>query len=112
MEQNPDDNIHLIRKDVKEDRGNYIKFFDDYGVLVGASVTIEDYYWVYINSDRKLCFFLSCVGKYELVEENELPPKMSVLVYLMNHDRESLRELINNKISEYKFDKLITDIYI
>ena len=85
--------------------------FDDYGVLVGASISIEDYYWVYINSDRKLCFS-SCVGKYELVEENELPPKMSVLIYLMNHDRESLRELVNNKISEYKFDKLITDIYI
>ena len=96
---------------MKEDGGKYIKFFDDYGVLVGASVTIEDYYWVYINSDRKLCFS-SCVEKYELVEENELPPKMSVLVYLMVHDRESLRELVNNKISEYKFDKLITDIYI
>ena len=110
-EQNPNDNIHHIRKEVKEDGGKYIKFFDDYGVLVGASVTIEDYYWVYINSDRKLCFS-SCVGKYELVEENELPPKMSVLVYLMNYDRESLRQLVNKKISEYKFDKLITDIYI
>lgn len=110
-EQNPDDNIHLIRKEAKEDGGKYIKFFDEYGVLVGASVTIEDYYWVYIDSDRKLCFS-SCVGKYEVVEEDELPPKMSVLVYLMEHDRKSLRELVDNKISEYKFDKLITDIYI
>lgn len=46
-----------------------------------------------------------------LICRNELPPKMSVLVYLMNHDRESLRQLVN-KIAEYKFDKLITDIYI
>lgn len=37
---------------------------------------------------------------------------MSVLIYLMNYDRESLRQFVNNKISEYKFDKLITDTYI
>lgn len=112
-EQNSDkkSNYHLIVEEVERDGGKYISFgnsSDDKGFLIGASTTIEDFYWVYMDSDRKI-HFSSCVGGYKVMDE--IPAEFSVLDYMRKHDRTSIKKIIDDFISGLKYDKMITNIY-
>ena len=112
-EQNSDkkNNYHLIIEEVERDGGKYISFgnkSEDMGFLIGASATIEDYYWVYMNRYRKICFS-SCVGGYKIIDE--IPAEFSVLDYMRKHDKKSIKTIIDNFIKNMKYDKMITNVY-
>lgn len=111
--QNSDkkNNYHLIVEEVERDGGKYISFgtrTENMGFLIGASATVEDYYWVYMNPDRKICFS-SCVGGYNLIDD--IPAEFSVLDYMRKHDKKSIKNIIDNFVQGMKYEKMITNVY-
>ena len=121
-EANPKSNIHLIRKTVKDKcwhfvaHGGHIKDRqfkdDDIGVLVAATSTLEDYYYVIVNKDLTISYS-SCVGRLILLDEmTEIPDSFSKLSKLLHNDKAELKRIVEEKVNSSKFDKLITEINI
>ena len=112
MKNSPhENNLKLIYDKVIKLGGNVIREYNsaEYYYLVGAASTHEDYYYVVLDKDRRLRF-LSCVGKIELVDK--IPADLSVLLYLVSHDPNSLVQYIRKTINDSKVDVLFTPIII
>lgn len=107
--QDKSNNIHYIIKSCKNDGGKIVKFrgLDEYGLLVGATSTLEDYYWIYIDKDKKLQFD-TCVSGYDIV--NDIPEDCKFLTDI-NNGRELLNIVIKG-VNATLYDMLITPIYI
>lgn len=71
-EEDPEDNIHRIREDIRRDGGKYVKFYknDDFCLLFGASTTTFDYYWDVCEPTGELRF-VSCAIAYEVLNDEE-----------------------------------------
>lgn len=84
---------HII-KEVKSDLYKPIMFMcDNYGILIGCSATLEDYYYIYLTPDMKLqC--ASCVGSYTVL--TNIPDNLKELMSNPN-----LYEIITLKKQEY-----------
>ena len=107
---NKDSNIHLIKRIVSKYSGTIVNVSGDYGLLVGATSTLEDYYWVYIDSDLKVCYS-SCVGAIKDIDE--IPANCSVLSYMIKHQKQDLMDKVMKSINSHKdTDLLITPITI
>lgn len=112
MKNSPhENNLKLIYDKVIKMGGNVIREYNsaECYYLVGAVSTHEDYYYVVLDKDRRLKF-LTCVGKIELVDE--IPADLSVLLYLVSHDPNSLVQYIRKTIDDSKVDVLFTPIII
>lgn len=112
MKNSPgENNLKLIYDKVIKMGGNVIREYNSAKCyyLVGAVSTHEDYYYVVLDKDRHLKF-LTCVGKIELVDE--IPADLSVLLYLVSHDPNSLVQYIRKIIDDSKVDVLFTPIII
>lgn len=112
MKNSPhENNLKLIYDKVIKLGGNVIREYNsaEYYYLVGAASTHEDYYYVVLDKDRRLRF-LTCVGKIELVDK--IPADLSVLLYLVSHDPNSLVQYIRKTINDSKVDVLFTPIII
>ncbi|MBO5003788.1 MAG: hypothetical protein J6D03_00675 [Clostridia bacterium] len=104
-----DDNIHNIIRACKKDGGKIVSFENvEFGMLVGATSTLEDYYWIFIN-ENGLLRFTSCVGGYVLLDE--IPEECKWLTDPKNEKKllEITMKTINDKPN---YDMLITPIYI
>lgn len=107
---NKDSSIHLIKYTVSRYSGTIVDISGDYGLLIGATATLEDYYWVYIDSDLKVCYS-SCVGGIDEIEE--IPAKFSILSYMMKNQKQDLLDKVMKSINSHKdTDLLITPITI
>lgn len=92
----PKGNLADIIKETNENMFQPICFQGiEYGILVGCSTTMEDYYWVYLNPDEKLRFS-SCVGGFSRLSENEIPDNLRNLM-----NKPDLIEIITNKKHEH-----------
>jgi hypothetical protein len=106
-----ENNLKLIYNEVLKMGGNVIREYNSAHCyyLVGAVSTHEDYYYIVLDKDRTLRF-LTCVGKIELVDE--IPAELSVLMYLVSHEPDSLVQYIRKTIDTSKVDVLFTPIII
>lgn len=111
LKSNETNNAKLIYQKIEKDGGKYVSFGGrgNYGILVCATSTDEDYYWCFLDKDRNIQFS-SCVGGYEILDEDDLPNDLSVLDYLYKHQRKELRNLFLNKMKNKKYDYIFTKI--
>ena len=96
---------------LEEKGGKYVDFCcNDYGYLIGATSTNEDYYYLYIKSNLKIAFS-SAVGSvgesYNVVPNNDF----SILDYMLKNDVDGLINRIKKEFKKYN-DVLITPLYI
>lgn len=99
-------NASKIYNKLKKDVGKIISFSSkDIGILLCASSTDEDYYWVYVDEDGKL-HGSSCVGKYQLEDNIENYTKLLTL----SKDKNKLKEIIDNFSKENIVDYIFTDL--
>lgn len=107
-----ENNMQLIKKEIEKKRGGYFELFSggDIGYIVGASSTLEDYYYVYIDKSNKICF-QSCVGKIKYIGKNMPNNDFSVVDWLIKHDPKSLVIKIKNVLQRNP-DVLFTSIYL
>lgn len=119
-EQNPDSNIHLIRKeaDFTFKNGGFIKWekssddLEDYGILLGVTTTLEDYYYMWINGKQRICYTSCCIGYYDLDEFTEVPDFLSDLSKLWYEKPELVQKLVDDSLKRNESDRLITEINI
>lgn len=79
----PTSNTKSIITKVKSDLFKPISIYDNYGILIGCSSTIEDYYYIVMKSNGNLCFH-SCVGGYNILDENNIPDDLKKLMFNPN----------------------------
>ncbi len=111
LEMEKENNLKLIKYDIEHGElgGKYIRgsrgqiFY-----VAAASSTIEDYYWVLLDTDRKV-YYDSCVAKPGEILEY-IPASMSVLQYIIDNDPECLAEDIRNAVENAGEDVLFTKI--
>lgn len=119
-EKDPDSNIHLIRKEAVRtfNNGGFIKWEDDVkskedvGFLIGATTTLEDYYWLWIDANLKISYTSCCMGYKDLDELTEIPDFCSDLSKLVYDRKEELKRLVDESLERSKYDKMITEINI
>ena len=107
-----ENNMQLIKKEIEKKRGGYFELSSggDIGYIVGASSTLEDYYYVYIDKLNNIGF-QSCVGKIKYLGKNMPNNDFSVVDWLIKHDPKSLVIKIKNVLQRNP-DVLFTSIYI
>ena len=70
--ENPNNNIHLFKKDIDKDGGKLVKFLNrKIGILVGISDGYGDYYFVVYTTDDKI-MSVSGACKYEMLTDDEI----------------------------------------
>ena len=110
-ENSRDDVIHKIRENVKRDGGKFILIDGkEYGLLCGATTTIEDYSYIYLNHDKILNFFSCDESSYKVIEN--VPSELSVLAWMHDNDREALLKSVKKSLGKFKHDVMITDFYV
>lgn len=107
-----ENNMQLIKKEIEKKCGGYFELSSggDIGYIVGASSTLEDYYYVYIDKLNNIGF-QSCVGKIKYLGKNMPNNDFSVVDWLIKHDPNSLVIKIKNVLQRNP-DVLFTSIYI
>ena len=100
--------IHHIMESCRKDGGKIVDIgLGECGLLVGATATLEDYYWVIIDKDKKIQFE-TCVGKYKIVDD--VPKDCKFLLDKKNESE--LFNLVIKGVNATMFDIMITPIYI
>lgn len=109
LKSSENNNAKVIYNEILQDGGNVVSFNgDECGLLVAAVATDEDYYWVYINSDLKICLS-SCVGSYDILEYNDC--SFDTVMEYVNKYPDRLIQKIKDKIAQ-NIDFIFTPIIL
>lgn len=110
LKENQSNNAKLIVEEAKELCGNYVDYFGcQVGYLLGATCGHDDYYWMYIDKNLKICYS-SCVSNPTKL--NEMPNNdFSVLNYLIETEPESIIEKVKDSFTRCD-DVMFTPLYI
>ena len=103
-------NAKLIRDEAKTLCGKYVDYYGCHcGYLLGATCGSDDYYWLYITSDFKICFS-SCVGNPNELEE--IPSvEYNALDYVIKNDPQSIIDKVKERFERCD-DVMLTPLYI
>lgn len=103
-------NAKLIINEAKTLCGKYVDYYGcNCGYLLGATCGSDDYYWLYINNDLKLCFS-SCVGNPNELEE--MPNNnYSILDWIIKNDPQTIIDKVKEKFKKCD-DVMMTPLYI
>lgn len=94
----PDSNYHIIKEEISKDVGEFVSMINEDGILVGAVVDYDDFYYLVMRHDRTISYH-SCCGGYSV--KSELPDSnFSVLMWLRDNDPESLLDLVYDSIKK------------
>lgn len=96
----PGSNFYLIRNEVLRDSGKFVtKNCSDIhdGILACAVSDEDDYYYLVINKERKVIYHSAC-GGYSIMDDSNISPNFSVLIWLQEHDPESLIDIVQSSI--------------
>lgn len=77
LHKETDNNAKSIYSEIKSNQGKMVAFSykeDDCGILITVVATDEDYYWTYYNLGKNEFCFSSCVGGYNIIDENPQVP--------------------------------------
>lgn len=70
--ENPDNNIHIFKREIEKDGGKIIRFLDGkIGILVGISDGYWDYYFVVYTNDETIMSVSGCC-KYDVLTQEEI----------------------------------------
>lgn len=99
----------LIKTEVEKYGGKIVSFgINNNGLLVGASATDEDIYWIYVDKDFKVCFS-SAVGGFKIIETPD--DAFKKLLYTAQNEPENIVQLINDRVDD-SIDYIFTDLKI
>ena len=103
------DTYSIIRKEIKEYGGKIVSFeVNDEGLLVCASITDEDVYWIYVDKEFKV-HMSSAVGGFKVVENPD--DSFNNLLHVVQNEPENIAHLINERVED-TIDYIFTDIKI
>lgn len=113
---NKDSNYHIICDEINSDGGNIVCFnYDDWGLLICAVSTDEDYYWCYLKLNErnhlKVCFS-SCVGGYDIITSDKLNGEMISLRERCQNDIQKTKQFIEDYFETHLTDVVFTEIKI
>lgn len=113
MREHKDSNCYRIIQEIEQDGGKFVSFSDrddDCGLLVCATSTDEDYYWVYIDNDFKV-HYSSAVGGYDSIAEEDINRHCPNIRNAVNTDKETIAHILNEDIKN-RIDYIFTPIII
>lgn len=92
-----DSNYKIINKECSRDAGEIVDIHGHHGILCGAVIDFDDYYYLIMDKDKKISFHSCCCG-YNILQNQDIKPDLSVLLWLRENDPDSLLELVNDCI--------------
>lgn len=103
------DTYSIMKKEIEEYGGKIVSFgTNDDGLLVGATITDEDLYWIYVDKDFKV-HFSSAVGGFKVIENPDNSYKS--LLYVANNEPENIIHLVNNNVKD-SIDYIFTGLKV
>ena len=117
QKRNGHDAYSVIRHSLSRDGGKFVTFdncdnIEDSttcGLLVAASTTDEDCYYIYIDKDLDVCF-MSAVGGYRVIKDDKfIEYRFKRLKHLFDNTPEHIAEMVEKKLEdsvEYIFTSL------
>ena len=94
-----DNNTYSIMKKEIEKYGGKIVSFDtnDDGLLVGAAITDEDLYWVYVDKDFE-AHLSSAVGGFKVIEYPD--DSFKTLLHVAQSEPENIALIVNERVED------------
>lgn len=94
-----DNNTYSIMKKEIEKYGGKIVSFDtnDDGLLVGAAITDEDLYWVYVDKDFEV-HLSSAVGGFKVIEYPD--DSFKTLLHVAQSEPENIALIVNERVED------------
>lgn len=103
------DTYSMMKEKIEKYGGKVVSFeTNDDGLLVGATTTDEDLYWVYVDKDFKV-HVSSAVGGFKVVENPD--DSFNNLLHVAQNEPENIAHLINERVED-TIDYIFTDIKI
>lgn len=90
-------NYKIISEECNRDAGEIVDIYGHPGILCGAVLDFDDYYYLIMDKDKKISFH-SCCGGYKILRDEDIGPDLSVLLWLRENDPDSLLEMVNDCI--------------
>jgi hypothetical protein len=91
-------NYKIISKECNRDAGEIVDIYGRSGILCGAVIDFDDYYYLIMDKDKKISFHSCCIG-YKILQDEDIGPDLSVLLWLRENDPDSLLELVSDCIN-------------
>lgn len=86
-------NFYLIRDEVNKSLGKFVDIHGHKGILVGAVLEDDDYYYLVLDETRQVIFH-SCCGGFKEIQREDLSMNFSVLLWLRDNEPESLLQIV------------------
>ena len=92
------DTYSMMKEKIEKYGGKVVSFeTNDDGLLVGATITDEDLYWVYVDKDFKV-HVSSAVGGFKVVENPD--DSFNNLLHVAQNEPENIAHLINESVED------------
>ena len=92
------DTYSMMKEKIEKYGGKVVSFeTNDDGLLVGATTTDEDLYWVYVDKDFKV-HVSSAVGGFKVVENPD--DSFNNLLHVAQNEPENIAHLINERVED------------
>ena len=107
-ERNGHDTYSIIRQSLSNDIGKFVTFSNDgdisdsdqCGLLVAASTTDEDCYYIYVDKDLNVCF-MTAVGGYTVIRDDDIiEHRFDRLKKIIDSSPERIIEMVNEKTAD------------
>ena len=103
------DTYSMMKEKIEKYGGKVVSFeTNDDGLLVGATTTDEDLYWVYVDKDFKV-HLSSSVGGFKVIENPD--DSFNNLLHVAQNEPENIAHLINERVED-TIDYIFTGLKI
>ena len=103
------DTYSIMKKEIEEYGGKIVSFdTNDDGLLVGATITDEDLYWIYVDKDFKV-HLSSAVGGFKVIEYPD--DSFKTLLHVAQTEPENIALIVNERVED-DIDYIFTGLKI
>lgn len=103
------DTYSMIKEKIEKYGGKIVSFeTNDDGLLVGATITDEDLYWIYIDKDFKV-HLSSAVGGFKVIEYPD--DSFKTLLHIAQNEPENIALIVNERVED-SIDYIFTGLKI
>ena len=103
------DTYSIMKKEIEEYGGKIVSFdTNDDGLLVGATITDEDLYWIYVDKDFKV-HLSSAVAGFKVIENPD--DSFKTLLHVAQNEPENIALIVNERVED-DIDYIFTGLKI
>lgn len=103
------DTYSMMKEKIEKYGGKVVSFeTNDDGLLVGATITDEDLYWVYVDKDFK-AHLSSAVGGFKVIENPD--DSFKTLLHVAQSEPENIALIVNERVED-DIDYIFTGLKI